>query len=69
MVPAVILLVQTIASLFGFSIDFGEISNRIIDVINALFIVLTILGIVTDPTTKGISDSERALGYLEPNED
>jgi len=22
---------------------------------------------ITDPTTKGIGDSERALGYIEPN--
>lgn len=27
--------------------------------------ILTGLGIITDPTTKGISDSERALGYEE----
>ena len=37
-------------------------------VMNSLLAIVTILtglGIVTDPTTKGISDSERALGYEE----
>ena len=30
--------------------------------------VLSFLGIVTDPTTKGLGDSERALGYDEPSD-
>jgi len=32
------------------------------------FSVLSFLGIVTDPTTKGLGDSERALGYDEPHD-
>ena len=32
------------------------------------FSVLSFLGIVTDPTTKGLGDSERALGYNEPHD-
>lgn len=35
-------------------------------VVNALFAVLTILGIVTDPTTAGVSDSAQALTYDIP---
>ena len=31
----------------------------------AIVTMLTSLGIITDPTTKGVSDSERALGYKE----
>ncbi|ATI20029.1 holin [Streptococcus phage STP1] len=31
--------------------------------------ILVILGIVTDPTTKGIADSERALNYDVPLND
>ena len=30
--------------------------------------VLSFLGIVTDPTTKGLGDSARALGYDEPSD-
>ncbi|MBQ6317144.1 MAG: hypothetical protein IJI13_06445 [Oscillospiraceae bacterium] len=32
----------------------------------ALFAVLVILGIVVDPTTDGLGDSERAMSYEEP---
>ena len=31
-----------------------------------LLAVLVILGVVTDPTTKGITDSDQALTYTEP---
>lgn len=31
-------------------------------------VVLAVLGVIIDPTTKGIGDSTRALGYTKPNE-
>jgi phi LC3 family holin len=65
-IPAVLLLVQVVAAVFGITIDLGEMGNKLLDVVNAAFGVLAILGIVTDPTTKGISDSQRALTYTEP---
>lgn len=66
-VPAVLLLVQVIASVFGFELDLGELGNKLLAVVNAVFTVLTILGIVTDPTTTGVSDSNRAMDYTKPN--
>lgn len=66
LIPAVLLLVQVSAAVFGFSLDLGDIGNKLIDVVNAVFGVLTILGIVTDPTTAGTSDSAQALTYKEP---
>lgn len=42
------------------------IKNYILELANAIFILLSILGIVQDPTTKGYSDSEHALKYEEP---
>ena len=69
LVPAVLLLIQVVAAVFGFEIDLGDLGNRILDVVNALFAVLTILGIVTDPTTKGVGDSQQALTYTKPKED
>lgn len=65
-IPAILLLVQVVAAVFGFTLDLGELGNRLLDVVNAAFGVLAILGIVTDPTTQGITDSERALTYTEP---
>ncbi|MGI5955804.1 MAG: phage holin [Coprococcus sp.] len=68
LIPAVLLLIQGIAAVFGYTINMGELGDKLIAVVNALFAVLSILGIVTDPTTKGITDSEQALTYTEPKE-
>ena len=68
-IPAVLLLVQTVAAVFGYSLDLGEIGNRLIAVVNAVFGVLVVLGVVVDPTTAGISDSKQARGYNLPKED
>jgi phi LC3 family holin len=40
--------------------------NDVMACLNAVFIVLSLLGIVQDPTTKGLSDSENALKYEKP---
>ena len=63
-----LLLIQVIAAVFGYTINMGELGDKLIAVVNALFAVLSILGIVADPTTKGITDSEQALTYTEPKE-
>ena len=68
LIPAVLLLVQAVAALIGVSIDLGEIGDKLLQVVNAIFTVLAILGIVTDPTTKGVADSEQAMGYEKPKE-
>lgn len=68
-VPAIFLLIQTIADPFGYKWDFVVLNQQVAAIINATFAVLSILGIVTDPTTEGISDSEQALNYTEPRKD
>ena len=67
-IPAVLLLIQVIASVFGYAIDLGELGNKLLAVVNAVFTVLTILGVVTDPTTAGVSDSTQAMTYKTPKE-
>ncbi len=66
LIPAVLLLVQVIAAVFGYQLDLGDLGNKLLEVVNALFTVLAILGIVTDPTTAGVKDSEQAMTYSEP---
>ena len=66
LIPAVLLLIQVIAAVFGYTLDLGNLGNKLLDVVNAVFAVLVILVIVTDPTTKGITDSDQALTYTEP---
>lgn len=66
LIPAVLLLVQTIVAVFGYTIDLSVLGDRLIDVVEAIFSVLVIIGIVVDPTTPGINDSENALTYTSP---
>lgn len=65
-IPAALLLIQAVAAVFGLSIDLGETGNNLLDVVNAAFAVLTILGVVNDPTTAGIGDSAQAMTYDRP---
>ena len=65
-VPALLLVIQTVASLFGYAWDFVVLNQQIAAVINAVF---AILGVVTDPTTAGMTDSDRAMTYEKPKED
>ena len=67
-IPAILLFIQAVASVFGFNIDLGELGNKLLYVIETAFVILSILGIVTDQTTKGIGDSETALTYDTPKE-
>lgn len=65
-IPAVLLVVQAVAAVFGFTLDFADLSGKLLAVVDAVFAVLVIIGIVQDPTTQGIGDSARALTYDEP---
>ena len=69
LVPALALLFQAFANIFGIKLEFGETIDKILVFINVLFAFLVLVGIVNDPTTVGLGDSERALGYEEPHED
>lgn len=68
LIPAVLLLVQVAAAVFGYTLDLGALGDKLLAVINALFAVLTILGVVNDPTTAGVTDSAQALSYTTPRE-
>lgn len=65
-VPAIILLIQAVADVFGFVLDLGDLSNKLLEIVKIVFTILAILGIVTDHTTAGLSDSKRALTYTQP---
>ena len=66
LIPAVLLLIQVVAAVFGYTLDLGELGNRLLAVVNALFAVLAILGVVNDPTTQGVADSQQAMEYRQP---
>ena len=69
MVPALLLLIQAGAAVVGVTIDLGELGNRLLSFVNAAFVLLSLLGVVNDPTTQGLSDSQRAMTYEKPKED
>lgn len=43
--------------------------NSVLEVVNQVLTILGLLGIIVDPTTAGISDSDRAMSYEEPYKD
>lgn len=65
-IPAVLVAIKSIADVFGISIDVSVLSGKLVSVVEAIFVVLAIMGIVVDPTTKGASDSDRAMDYDKP---
>ena len=68
-IPALALVVQAVAALFGYTINLETWVGKLQAIVNAVFALLAILGIVVDPTTDGIGDSNRAMTYVEPWKD
>lgn len=66
LVPAILLLIQVVAAVFGYTLNLGDLGDKLLAVINAIFAVLVIMGMVNDPTTHGLSDSQQALTYEKP---
>ena len=69
MIPAVLVAVQAIAQPLGFTIDVDGAQAALIAAVNAVFVILTLLGVSVDMTTAGIGDSAQAMEYDEPKED
>ena len=66
LIPAIALFAQAVGACFDMRLDFGEQTDKLMAVINTLFVVLGVLGVVNDPTTFGFNDSDRAMQYSEP---
>ena len=43
--------------------------NTLLGIIDQILIFLGLIGVIVDPTTAGIEDSDRAMGYDEPWKD
>lgn len=65
-IPAILILIEVVAAVFGITLDLGDLGNKLLEVVKAVFVVLAILGIVNDPTTATLSDSTNAMTYTEP---
>jgi phi LC3 family holin len=69
LIPALLLLAQTVAALFGYTLELSALGDKLLAVVNAVFALLAILGIAIDPTTEGLGDSQQAMSYTKPKED
>lgn len=67
-IPALLVLIKSVANVIGIEIDLSEMQRDLLDVVEAVFLLLGIVGIVTDPTTEGLGDSKNALTYEKPKE-
>lgn len=66
--PFLTFIVGTIFQFLAMFDIFPKITQaEVMQIVTAVLQLLGILGIIVDPTTKGIGDSERALSYTEPN--
>lgn len=68
LIPALLLLVQQVCAVVGVQLDLGELQAQLVAIVGTVFTLLAIMGIVADPTTAGVGDSEQAMTYTEPKE-
>ena len=60
-IPAFLLVVQVVAVPFGYKFDIAGLNKELLDIINAVFALLSIIGVVQDPTTKGFTDKSKEV--------
>lgn len=68
-IPMVLMLIEQVLRVFGIVVNFGELGNQLKDIIESVFFILGLIGIVNDPTTAGLTDSKQALTYEVPKKD
>lgn len=65
-VPAVLLLASQVLKLFGVEWDYTGLAEQLTAIVGTIFAILALLGVVNDPTTEGVGDSQQALTYETP---
>ncbi|EAD8851614.1 phage holin [Listeria monocytogenes] len=68
-IPLILVLVQQLLGWFGVTLPVDTINKEALDMINSVFLLLGVLGVVNDPTTQGTSDSELVLNKNKNEED
>ena len=64
------LIVSFAYSMLGLFDIFPDVTrNNVIEILNQILTFLGLIGVLVDPTTAGLGDSERAMGYDEPWDD
>ena len=61
------LIVGFIYSMLALFDVFPQVTqNLVVQLLNQVLTFLGLIGVIVDPTTAGLGDSERAMGYEEP---
>ena len=61
------LIVGFVYSMLALFDVFPEVTQSLVlQLMNQVLTFLGLIGVIVDPTTAGLSDSERAMGYEEP---
>ena len=68
-VPAALLLISQVLKLFGVEWDYTGLAEQLTAIVGTIFAILALLGVVNDPTTQGVGDSQQALDYDKPKSD
>ena len=68
-VPAVLLLISQVLKLLGVEWDYTGLAEQLTAIVGTIFAILALLGVVNDPTTQGVGDSQQALDYDRPKLD
>lgn len=69
LISAFVVASQVITQPFGISFDFAGWGDYAISVVNVLAVLGVAIGVTNDPTTAGLHDSCRALGYDKLSDD
>ena len=64
LISALVVFVFQVAGALGVTLPVG--ADQVMQAVTAVLTVLAALGIVTDPTTSGVGDSDEALQRTEP---
>ncbi|MCC8016217.1 MAG: phage holin [Clostridiales bacterium] len=66
-ISAVVIAVFAILKLCG--VEMSVTADEIMNAATLILMIPASIGIISDPTTKGVTDSEQALSYDKPKED
>lgn len=64
MIPALASFVYTVLGCFGVIPSISE--DVLVNALTSIITALATVGVLVDPTTKNVSDSDRAMMYSEP---
>ena len=66
LIALLLVLANQVAGAFGFNIE--VYNTQVTGISETVLTILGLLGVVIDPTTQGVSDSNDALKYDKPKE-